>query len=106
MTKKKSKLTPADEKFIAKFLADKLDYSTEIMIRTNPFSGAKVELDPVSAVCYDFAITLYKAMSHGDDKILKEIHPSLKMSNVVSNYDRARFIVLKMNPEAYSSLLD
>lgn len=114
MKAKKPKLSPADEKFIAKFFPN-LDFSTDTITRTNPFTGLVVEIDPISAAAFDFALKVYKIYSGvydngfsvewGNEK-LKEIHPSLKMTNLIQNYDRSRFLMLKLNGRAYSKLLD
>jgi hypothetical protein len=105
--KKKTKLSPADEKFIAKFLNldGKLDFSVDTITRQNPISGVTAEVDPICAACFDFAYSVYQAMYVGD-KELKKIHPDLKMSNAVSNYDRARYIFMKLDGDGYSKLLD
>ena len=108
----KPKLSPADEKFIAKFISDKLDFdSSTILIRKNPYTDEKVELDPISAACYDFAISLYHAMNASNieehrERNIKRVHPSLTLGNMTQVFDRARYIVLKMNPDAYYTLLD
>ncbi len=106
----KPKLSPADEKFISKFISDKLDFdSSKTIIRKNPYSGDKAELDPISAACYDFVISLYDAMDSDSDvreKNVKKVHPDLTLGNMVQMFDRARFIVMKMNPDAYYTLLD
>ena len=49
----KTKLKPADEKFLTKFLGDKLDFNsfdTEKITRKNPYSGMSCEVDPICAV--------------------------------------------------------
>ena len=102
----KPKLTPADEKFIAKFFSN-LDFdATKVHVRTNPYSGASVELDPISAAAYDFVIKLERVINSRNEVAIKAIHPELKLTNVISNFDRARYLMLKLNPRAYSALLD
>lgn len=105
LKKAKSKLSPADEKFIAKFLKDKLDFSIDTITRTNKFTGEKVELDPICAAVYDFVMDLYNAMNIGETAI-KRVHPDLKSTNAVQNFDRARYIMMKLDSEAYMKLLD
>ena len=107
MKKKRKKLTEADEKFISKFLNrdGKLDFSIDTITRKNPFTGKKVEVDPICAACYDFATILYDAMNIGEEAI-KEVHPDLKMSNAVRNFDRARYIFMKLDSDGYMKLLD
>jgi hypothetical protein len=102
----KKKLTPADEKFIAKFLnADgKLDFDAKVITRINKYTGVEVEVDPISAVAIDFILKLEKAMYL--QRGYAEINPNLKASNAVQNFDRARMLVLKLNPNAYMNLID
>lgn len=101
----KEKLTAADKKFIKEFLnGDNIDFSTEIITRRNRFSGEEAELDPVSAAAFDFVMKLEPILYAAD--ALKQVHPKLKPSNSVMNFDRARFIMQKMNPDAYMTLLD
>ena len=107
--KKKPKLSAADEKFIAKFLNrdGKLDFSTDVIIRKNPISGEKAEIDPICAACYDFVYRLYEAMNmRKNEEEVRKVHPDLKMSNAVQNYDRARYIFRKLDGEGYMKLLD
>lgn len=109
---KKSKLSEADRKFIIKFLSDKLDFEsfdTEIITRKNKHTGEIVEMDPICAACYDFVIKLNDAIwinAPIQVKYLKEIHPLLKPTNAIMYYDRARYLILKLNPEAYNKLVD
>lgn len=107
----KPKLSPADEKFIAKFLKDKLDFSTDKITRKNKFTGEEAELDPICAAAYDFVINLEKAMRASNipdsmDRNVKMVHPLLTINNCVMNFDRARSIVRKLNSDAYYTLLD
>jgi len=101
----KEKLTPADKKFILKFFGD-VDFSIKTIKRSNRFTGEEVEVDPVFALMYDFIMKVEQAMYTQSDKALQQIHPSLKMSNAVMNFDRARMIALKMDSSAYMTLLD
>jgi hypothetical protein len=101
----KEKLTPADKKFITKFFGE-VNFDTQTITRTNPYSRETMEVDPVFALMYDFVMKLAQAMEYRSDAVLKQVHPSLKMTNVVSNFDRARMIALKMDSNAYMTLLD
>jgi hypothetical protein len=103
----KPKLTPADEKFIAKFFPNLNFDATEVHVRKNPYSGFSAELDPICAAAYDFAVKLEKVINYSRNEAeLKAIHPELRFTNAVSNFDRARYLVMKLNPRAYSTLLD
>ncbi len=103
----KSKLTPADNKFIEKFLNfnKQIDFdATKKHFRSNRFSGETVEVDPVSAACIDFVLAVESAF--GNEARLKRISPALTNGNAVQSFDRARMIVMKMNSAAYMALLD
>lgn len=101
----KEKLTPADKKFIAKFFGE-VDFDAKDITRRNRFSGVEISVDPVFAKCFDFVLKLEGAMISHNENQLKAIHPELKMTNAVSNFDRARMIALKMDSNAYMELLD
>jgi hypothetical protein len=101
----KAKLTPADEKFIAKFLGE-IDFdATKTHIRSNRFTGEMIEVDPICASAIDFVFKVEEAMQRGETA-LQRINANLKMSNAVSNFDRARMLVMKLNSKAYMTILD
>jgi hypothetical protein len=104
----KKKLTPADEKFIAKFLNSKneIDFDAKRITRKNRFTGEEFEVDPISAAAIDFVFRVESALRFQDERRLKLINPELKLTNAVSNFDRARMLVLKMNQRAYMGILD
>ena len=101
----KEKLTEADKKFITKFFGE-VDFDATDITRRNRFSGAQISVDPVFAKCFDFVLALEEAMVSRSEAKMQKIHPSLKMTNAVSNFDRARMIALKMDSNAYMELLD
>ena len=101
----KPKLTPADEKFIAKFLGEINFDATITHKRSNRFSGETVEVDPICAAAIDFVLKVEVAMQRGESA-LQRINANLKMSNAVSNFDRARMLVMKLDSNAYMTLLD
>ena len=101
----KAKLSPADEKFIAKFFPN-LDFdASKTFTRSNPFSGEIIEVDPICAAAIDFVFKLQSAMGR-NERAVKAVHPELKISNAVMNFDRARMLVLKLNSKAYMTILD
>jgi len=103
----KSKLTPADNKFIAKFLNfdNKIDFDAKkTYIRCNRFTGEEFEVDPVCAAAIDFVFAVES--SFNSESMLKQISPALTVGNAVQSFDRARMIVLKMNSSAYMGILD
>lgn len=102
----KTKLTPADEKFIAKFLNSnkELDFDAKTIIRRNRFTGATFEVDPITAACIDFVFKIEPILY--DAAALRLVHPDLKPTNSISNFDRARMIVAKLDNTAYMGILD
>jgi hypothetical protein len=105
MAKTKEKLTEADKKFITKFFG-MVDFEATDITRRNRFSGVQISVDPVFAKCFDFILTLEEAMVNRSEVQMQKIHPTLKMTNAVQNFDRARMIALKMDCDAYMELLD
>jgi hypothetical protein len=101
----KEKLTEADKKFITKFFGE-VDFGITDIKRKNRFSGVEISVDPVFAKCFDFVLALEQAMMNRSEAQMQKIHPSLKMTNAVQNFDRARMIALKMDSNAYYELLD
>ena len=101
----KEKLTDADKKFIMKFFGE-VNFDATDITRENRFTGVKISVDPVFAKCFDFVLNLEEAMVTQSEERMQKIHPSLKMTNAVSNFDRARMIALKMDADAYMELLD
>ena len=101
----KEKLTPADKKFITKFFGV-VDFDTIDITRRNCFSGVQVSVDPIFEKCFDFIQKVNEALLCRSEAQMQKIHPTLKLTNVVSNFDRARMIALKMDSNAYMQLLD
>lgn len=101
----KEKLTEADKKFIAKFFGV-VDFTANDITRTNRFGGAPIQVDPVFAKCYDFVLKLEYAINKQTEIAVKLVHPELKLTNAVQNFDRARMIAMKMDSNAYMELLD
>ena len=105
----KAKLTPADNKFIQKFLNSKneLDFDAEKRhFRTNEFSGEEVEVCPICATAIDFVLRLQPLLHRNDARGMQELNINLKPSNAVMNFDRARYLVMKLDSSAYMRLLD
>ena len=98
-----NKLTPAQEKFIEKFLGNPSE--TETTTISNRFFGGSAVVSLKFAALYNFIMRVESAMQKGDSE-LKKIHPELKMSNAVMNFDRARMTALALDPSAYMTLLD
>ncbi len=105
----KGKLTEADNKFISKFFNrnNDLDFNAaRTFTRANRFTGETVEVDPICASAIDFIFRVEDAINSRSEAALRRISPELKMTNAVSNFDRARMLVLKLNADAYMTILD
>jgi hypothetical protein len=101
----KRKLTPAQEKFIEKFLGKDLS-ETETTVISNRFSGNPSVVNLKFAAAYNFVMQMESAMSRRSEAALQKIHPDLKLSNAIQNFDRARMLALSLDSEAYMNLLD
>jgi len=77
-----TKLTPAQEKFIAT-----LEVGTENEDVTNPFSGVTCNLTPVGVALYDFIM-------------------GAQMLGKYKDFDRARYIFAELFPDEYMKLID
>lgn len=84
------------EQNLAKKWAINLDRAFEeekLFTARNPFSGAEVKLNTVEADLYSQVTALYQAISCG-------------ASSDVREYDRLKYLFLKINPKAYMALID
>lgn len=59
----------------------------------NTVSGAEVKLNSVEADIYSQVMALYQDYLDGDDSVVRE-------------YDRLKYLLLKINPTAYMALID
>ena len=100
----KSKLTPADKKFIEEFLNPTILPLDVKLLRENVFSKEIVSVTTEVASAIDFVRALEPILY--DANALKQVHAKLTPKNSVSKFDRARYIVLKLDQNAYSTLLD
>ena len=105
---KKPKLTPADNKFIEKFLklTEKDFDASKTFVRENRLSGARFEVDCIVAATIDFIYKLEDAIYSNNIARLQQISPELKFTNATQNFDRAKMLVLKLNHDAYMGILD
>jgi len=102
----KTKLTSADEKFIQNFINfdGKLNFGTDPIFRKNEYSEEEFEVCPICAACIDFVREVEGAFQ--SESTLKSISPALTLGNAVQSFDRARYIIMKMNPAAYYGIID
>lgn len=98
------KLTAADLKWLAKFVpAADLSTKEKTEIRETLYSE-KVPVTPAVGLIYDTVLAIYVAREFSSK--LARIHPDLKVTNAVSNFDRGKYIVLKLDSNAYMKLID
>lgn len=62
--------------------------------RTNPFSGVSVDLNEFEARIYDLTIDMIMMYERGDRNFK------------VAKYDRLKYLLLKVNSQAYMDLID
>jgi len=94
----------ADKKFVEQFFDVKEFYSDKKELRSNPFFGGAIEVDKGVAMLIDFIFDVESKMQN--PIALKAINEKLTPRNVVSKFDRARYLVLALDSKAYSAILD
>lgn len=98
------KLTDADLKWLAKFVPDADLRITDKTDTRSSYYGETVTVTPAVGKIYDFVIRIYDVLN--SSILLAKIHPELKPTNSVSNFDRGKYIVLKLDHDAYMKLID
>lgn len=91
-------LKPAEKNLMAKLdkFGSVLISDDAKQVRTNPFSGVQIELTPFLAALVDFVLNNYNAGNVG-----------FKPGQIpVGVWDRAKYVVLRLKPEAYYGLID
>ena len=76
--------------------------SDDSLRRSNPYSGFETVLHPACAALYDFCIESYA--TYGRSHVSPMTYAGNKVTLDV--YDRTRYLVLKLWPDAYMNLLD
>jgi hypothetical protein len=98
-------LTSADYKFIKDMfnfdIADIKD--TTELYRRNRFGGPKIAVNKVVAACIDF---VYEAADGDNINAMIKKYPRLTTGNFYQNFDRARYITMKLDRDAYMDILD
>ena len=89
------KFTTGELNLMKEFGLDPTKYDEpKVTERSNPFSGVSVPLNTFEAKLYDLTIKMIMAYESGD--------PNFK----VGKYDRLKYLLLKINPQAYMDLID
>ncbi len=105
----KKKLKAADQKFVDNFLQiSKEDQESEIkVIRANRFTGQEFTVSKVVARCIDFVYGIVGFINTQNLPAIQAQYPSIKsIGGAVQKFDRARYVVLAIDREAYSGILD
>ena len=93
----------ADKKFITQFFGTDL-FGPEIVLKSNIFSGEQIEVDKGIGMLVDWIHTVQQIYTNAN--ALKRVHKDLTPRNAISKFDRARYLVMKLDSAAYSVLLD
>ena len=104
----KTKLKPADKKFMQSFFKfTERDFNAEPIRRANSFTGQSFEVDPICAKCIDFVFLMENLINTQNLNAIQLNYPSIKsIGGAIQKFDRARMIVLKMDSETYMGILD
>lgn len=93
-------VTPADVKFFETYIAPKVKADNEFIV--NPFSGESKKVDPVIATLTDFVYELSEYSMA--PFILKKW--GVPAGRAVQSFDRARYLILKIDRKVYSDFID
>ena len=89
------KVTAADYKFVERHVVKHMTEGDKTI--KNPFSGETAVVNPLIGALYQMIEDLQNGM-------LEKY--GLKSTNWVSKFDRARYLILKLDQEIYSNFID
>lgn len=98
------KLTPADQKWIAKFIPNASELEDKTAEVYNPLSGEVVNTTALVAAVTSTVLLIYQNLQSARNPA--RIHPDLKPTNAVMNFDRGKYIVLKLDSNVYLKVID
>lgn len=93
-------VTPADVKFFETYIAPKVRADNDSI--ANPFTGASQKVDPVIATLTDFVYEL--SQYEMAPFILKRW--GVPAGRAVQSFDRARYLILKIDENVYRNFID
>jgi len=104
----KEKANVADKKFMTAFFNfTEKDSDTTPILKENPFSGQVFEVDPICAKCIDFVQELEPLINGQRLDLIQAKYPSIKsIGGAIQKFDRARYLVLKLDSSVYMNILD
>lgn len=102
-----AKVTPADKKFVEQHLSkvienlEKSEANWKSEVR-NPFSGESIEANPLEK-----SIVLFvQELSYNEFSPAVLAKYGISQGSAVQKFDRARYLLLKINQSMYSAILD
>lgn len=88
------KFTTGEQNLAKKFNLDLTKKDEPVAYEAeNPFSGVTVQLNPLGAQLYQLTLQKYRDIERG-------------LSKNVAEYDRLKYLFLKLFPDAYMDLID
>ena len=94
-------LTTADVKFIDNYIAKHIDASNVKVV--NLFSGDEADTNPlIACLCY-FVLDLAYSEFSRENKRKWGLNPD---THCVREFDRARYLILKLDSDIYSRFID
>jgi len=101
MLKSNKKVTPADIKFVEKYIEPKISPYTDTIVR-NPFSGWNKKTNVLVAILVQFTQELFYHDFHKRDLANWGVPEGQK----IQLFDRARYLILKLDNEVYMEVID
>lgn len=98
---KKAKATAADVKFVEKYIAPKM-VDVEYQVIENPFTGWEMGVDPLLYALVKFT----QQLIYSDFSPRALAHWGVPPGQKIQLFDRAKYIVLKLNRNVYSAVID
>jgi hypothetical protein len=102
------KLTKSELELIDKLGLSGIENTTTV-IQYNRFSGAPIEVSQLVSRLVDAALELYRGYENRKITFIQYKYPELKVKSIgglIQKFDRIKYLVCKLDSNAYSELLD
>ncbi len=96
------KVTAADYKFVEAYIVKHMTEGDKTI--TNPWTDESAVVNPLIGALYQMIDELQRAAYPGGEQIYKKY--GLTARNWVSKFDRARYLILKLDQEIYMNFID
>jgi len=108
IVKIKEKANEADRKFMKQFFEfSKKDFDAIEIYRRNPFTRQSFEVGPIVAKCIDFVLELEPLINEQKLDLIQVKYPTIKsIGGAIQKFDRARYLILKLDSNVYMNILD